>query len=274
MVKRVGPIQECGIIVNNMTKNLFNLSKEIVVITGANGLLGSEFSKTLIQYGARVVKIDKKIKAVKNKKYLSINADVTSESSLKNACKYVKSFFGVPTSLINCAAVNMLPNSSNSDNSFEKYSIDNYQKTMDVNVKGTFLSCQVFGSEMAKKRKGSIINLSSIYGIVSPDHSIYQANGKYYKPIDYSISKSAIINLTKYLAVYWSKKNVRVNNLVLGGVMQGQDKNFINRYSKKVPLGRLANKDEFNSTIIYLISPSSSYITGSNLVIDGGWTAW
>lgn len=257
-----------------MKKNLFNLSKEIIIVTGASGLLGSEFVKILLQYGAKVVKIDNKIKTNYKSKNISIKADVTSKESLQKALKEIKSIFGEPTGLINCAAINTLPNTSNSDNSFEKYSLEDYENTMSVNVKGVFLSCQIFGSEMAKKKKGSIINLSSIYGILSPDHSIYQSKSKYFKPIDYSISKSAVINMTKYLAVYWAKKNVRVNNLILGGVKQNQDKNFIDRYNKKVPLGRLANKDEFNSAIIYLISPSSSYTTGSNILIDGGWTSW
>ena len=130
---------------------------------------------------------------------------------------------------------------------------------------------------MAKHNQGSIINISSIYGSVSPDQSIYQylrdEGNEFYKPISYSASKSGIYNLTRYLATYWAKQGVRVNTLTLAGVLDGQDKRFLESYSKKIPIGRMANIDEYNGAILFLSSKASSYMTGSNLVLDGGWTA-
>ena len=258
-----------------MSKKMFDLSNEVIIITGANGLLGKQFSNLLLNQGARIVMLDKNISNKLERDFYSLRSDVTSAVSLKQALGKIKKNFSTPTGLINCAAVNELPNSNNRSNKFEHYSIKNYQKTMDVNVKGVFLSCQIFGTEMAKKRKGSIINISSIYGLLSPDHRLYhRGSKKYFKPIDYSISKSAIINLTKYLSVYWANDKVRVNNLILGGIKNSQDKNFVHKYSKRVPLGRMANLDEFDSAVVYLLSKGSSYMTGSDMIIDGGWTAW
>jgi NAD(P)-dependent dehydrogenase (short-subunit alcohol dehydrogenase family) len=130
---------------------------------------------------------------------------------------------------------------------------------------------------MAKNKKGSIINISSIYGIVSPDQSLYEYKRKegveFYKPVSYSVSKSALINLTKYLAVYWAKNNVRVNTLIIAGVFNNQDKEFLNLYNNRIPIGRMANYDEYNGALVFLASNASKYMTGSELKIDGGWTA-
>ena len=130
---------------------------------------------------------------------------------------------------------------------------------------------------MSQNKTGSIINISSIYGLLSPDQSLYdyrrKNNKEFYKPVAYSASKSGILNLTRYLAVYWAKKNVRVNTLSLGGIFNNQDKQFIENYNKRVPIGRLANPDDIIGAIIYLSSSASQYVTGSNIVIDGGWTA-
>ena len=139
------------------------------------------------------------------------------------------------------------------------------------------MCCQVFGNEMAKNKNGSIINISSIYGIVSPDQSLYEykrRNGDdFYKPVAYSVSKSGMLNLTRYLSVYWASKNIRVNTLTLGGVYNNQDKEFLNNYTNRVPMKRMANPDDFIGAIVYLSSDASKYTTGSNLIIDGGWTA-
>ena len=148
---------------------------------------------------------------------------------------------------------------------------------MDVNVKGVFLACQVFGSAMAKNNKGSIINISSIYGVVSPDQSIYEyrrmRGETFYKPVAYSASKSALLNLTRYLAVYWAKNNIRVNTLVIAGVENNQDADFKNAYCGRIPMGRMASEQEYNGALIFLASNASKYMTGSQLVIDGGWTS-
>ncbi len=149
---------------------------------------------------------------------------------------------------------------------------------MEVNVKGTFLMCQAFGAAMAEAGRGSIINIGSIYGVVSPDQSIYQyrrdRGEEFYKPVAYSTSKSALMNLTRYLAVYWAKKGVRVNTLVLAGVFNHQDKEFLENYTRRMPMGRMANADEYNASVVYLLSDASLYMTGAALTLDGGWTAW
>jgi NAD(P)-dependent dehydrogenase (short-subunit alcohol dehydrogenase family) len=130
---------------------------------------------------------------------------------------------------------------------------------------------------MAKSKKGSIINISSIYGLVSPDQNLYSYRREkgeiFFKPVAYSVSKSGILNLTRYLAVYWAKHNVRVNSLTISGVFNNQDNEFLNQYCNRIPIGRMANSDEYNGAVVFLASSSSSYMTGSNLVIDGGWTA-
>ena len=148
---------------------------------------------------------------------------------------------------------------------------------MSVNVDGVYLCCKIIGSKMAKLKRGSIINVSSIYGIISPDPKIYENKNKkkkFIKPIPYSVSKSAIINLTKYLAVYWAKKNVRVNCISPAGVYKDHEPSFVKKLSEQIPLGRMALPNEFKGAIVFLASDASSFVTGHNLVIDGGRTIW
>jgi len=148
---------------------------------------------------------------------------------------------------------------------------------MSVNVKGTFLCCQVFGGAMAAKGRGSIVNIASIYGMVSPDQSLYQYRRDrgevFYKPVAYSASKSSLYNLTRYLAAYWGAKNLRVNTLTLGGIYNNQDPQFLERYQAKVPLGLMSTVDEYNGVVQFLLSDAASYVTGANIVVDGGFTA-
>ena len=148
---------------------------------------------------------------------------------------------------------------------------------MSVNLKGVFLCCQIFGKEMVKNEKGTIINISSIYGMVSPDQSLYayrRKNGEeFYKPIAYSVSKSGILNLTRYLANYWGGKAISVNTLTLAGVYNKQDESFLKEYTSRIPIGRMAKPSDYFGALQYLCSNSSNYMTGANMVIDGGWTS-
>lgn len=265
--------------------SLFNISNEIVVITGVNGQLGNSYAKIFLELGARVVGLDM-IKSENSdlfgsdyqNRYIFINSDVTNKKSLKDALEKTESNFGTPTVLINNAAIDSPPSSPLEENGpFEEYPESSWDKVIDVNLKGVYLCCQVFGSAMAKANKGSIINISSIYGVLSPDQSIYnyrRDRGEvFFKPVAYSASKSGILNLTRYLSVYWAKKNVRVNTLTIAGVFNNQEKEFIDSYCGRIPIGRMANKIEYNGAIVFLASQAASYMTGSNLVIDGGWTA-
>ena len=149
---------------------------------------------------------------------------------------------------------------------------------MDVNVTGLMLCCQVFGAAMAEAGRGSIVNVSSIYGLVSPDQRIYayraETGAPFVKPVAYSASKSALLNLSRYLATYWAPRGVRVNTLTLAGVANNQDPRFLEGYCARIPVGRMARPDEYNGAVVFLCSDASAYMTGANLVMDGGWTAW
>lgn len=265
-------------------KNLFDLSGKVAIVTGAAGQLGSEFVRALLDAGAYVAAFDKwinnpkgRLKEIKSKKMIVMKVDVTDKDSIKDGLRTVLSKMGNPRILINNAAIDTPPDASGGLDTgpFETYPENSWQAIMDVNLKGVFLCCQVIGGHIAQTGGGSIINISSIYGMLSPDQEIYKYMSKpFYKPIAYTVSKSGIYNLTRYLATYWGKKKVRVNTVTFAGVFNKQDKRFINNYSKRVPLGRLARQDEYNGTIIFLASDASSYMTGSNVVIDGGLSSW
>jgi NAD(P)-dependent dehydrogenase (short-subunit alcohol dehydrogenase family) len=185
----------------------------------------------------------------------------------------------VPHGLVNNAALDAPPNAPPEENGpFETFPESSWDSVMAVNTKGVFLLCQAIGGAMAREGRGSIINVSSIYGVVSPDQSLYeyrrQGGEVFYKPVAYSASKSALLNLTRYLATYWAPRGVRVNTLVLGGVFNHQDPRFLEGYHRRVPLGRMAGADEYNGGVLFLLSDASSYMTGAELVMDGGWTAW
>jgi len=195
---------------------------------------------------------------------------------LEKGVDTISSRFGNPNILINNAAIDTPPNSDEQDTGpFETYPESSWQIMMDVNLKGTFFACQVIGGHMAKSGGGNIINISSQYGILSPDQRIYEYKEKpFFKPAAYSVSKAGVLGLTKYLATYWANHNVRVNTLTLGGVFNHQDETFFNNYVNKVPLGRMAREDGYNGAILFLASDASSYMTGSNLIIDGGYSCW
>ncbi|RJQ39004.1 MAG: SDR family oxidoreductase [Dehalococcoidia bacterium] len=272
-----------------MSEDLFDINGKIVVVTGGLGQLGRQFSLALADRGAKVAVFDQKVdektvaerfgSRAKDENLLFAAVDITRRGSIETALANVKKTWGVPNALINNAALDSPPGAPTSENGpFESYPESSWDSVMAVNVKGVFLCCQVIGEEMAKAQSGSIINISSMYGLVSPDQRLYEYRNKggapFFKPVAYSASKSALFNLTRYLATYWAAKNVRVNTLTFGGVFNDQDENFLEGYIARVPLGRMAREDEYNGAVIFLISIASSYMTGSNLVIDGGWTAW
>jgi len=264
---------------------LFDISREVVVITGVSGQLGCQYAKAFLQRGASVFGLDLRLSregealnAAYPGTFLFHSADVTDKTALTAALAAVKSKFGVPTVLINNAALDSPPSAPPEENGpFEDYPESSWDKVMAVNLKGVYCCCQVFGGAMAGEGRGSIINISSIYGVVSPDQSIYeyrrQRGETFFKPIAYSVSKAGILNLTRYLATYWAKRGVRVNTLTIAGVFNNQDQEFLDAYCGRIPVGRMANAEEYNGAILFLASPASRYMTGSNMVVDGGWTA-
>jgi len=268
---------------------LFDLKDKIVVITGGMGQLGQVYSKAFAERGAKVCIWDLDISEnklkddiaeyVKKDKIKIHKVDITDHDSVDAGFSKVCEGWGVPDVLVNNAALDSPPDAPPEEvGPFETYPETSFDKVMQVNVKGTLLCCQVIGGTMAKAEKGSIINISSIYGILSPCQDIYEfrrVNGEeFYKPVAYSVSKSAIMNLTRYLSTYWAKKGIRVNTVSPAGIFNNQPEEFLKAYCARVPMGRMAREDELVGAVIFLASDASSYITGSNIIIDGGMSAW
>jgi len=211
-------------------------------------------------------------------RFLFAAADVRSRSALVGVLKVASERYGVPSVLINNAAIDSPPSAPPEENGpYEDYPESSWDRIIDVNLKGVHLCCQVFGGAMAATGKGSIVNVASIYAVVSPDQSLYEYRRNrgetFFKPVAYSASKSGIINLTRYLAAYWGRNNVRVNTLTIAGVASGQERDFTDRYCARIPIGRMAVEHEYNGAVLFLASQASAYMTGSNLIVDGGWTA-
>lgn len=272
-----------------MPRDALAIREKVAVLTGGLGQLGHHFAVALADRGARVAILDVTEDAAtversfgsraSDSSFLFIAADVTDRASLESASRRIEKQWGTPDVLINCAALDSPPDAPAGENGpFESYPAASWDKVLDVNLKGTFFCCQVFGGQMAIKGRGSVINISSIYGLVSPNQTIYdyrrQRGETFYKPIAYAASKSGLLNLTRYLATYWAPKGVRVNTLTLAGVFNNQNAEFLASYTAHVPLGRMASPDDYVGALVLLASDASSYMTGSNLVIDGGWTAW
>ena len=269
--------------------DLFDIHDKVVVVTGGMGQLGRQFTRVLTGRGAKVAILDLAAGDVAGQERLTasagtsdlmfVQADIADKASVISGVDHVLKRWGPPHALINAAALDTPPGAGGDVSApFEDYPEEIWDQILDVNVKGVLVTCQVIGKHMAEEGRGSIINISSIYGLVSPDQRIYShlsSGGKQFvKPIGYSASKSALFNITRYLATYWAPRNVRVNTLTPGGVFNGQDDQFVAAYSNRVPLGRMADEAEYNGAIVYLVSDASRYMTGSNMVIDGGWTAW
>lgn len=265
---------------------LFSLKNKVSIVTGALGLLGREHCYALSRAGSNVIACDFNedqccdFSSSLPEKSLGICLDVTDPGSLNRVKEIVLKEFGHIDVLVNNAAINDMfedPKSSGVLSMFENYPLELWKKSLDVNLTGVFLSSQIFGSQMLKQKKGSIINIASTYGIVAPDQSIYRKEDRtqdFYKPPAYSATKGAVISFTKYLAAYWGSKGIRVNTLSPGGVRNNQEEYFITNYSQKTPLGRMAEKNDYHGAIVFLASDASNYMTGANLVVDGGWTTW
>lgn len=271
----------------------FDLARKVALVTGACGLLGREHCRALWEAGASVVVADLDDSAAQDfagslsstggasgQKALGLGVDVSDLKSVTDANARVASALGAVDVLVNNAAINdrfESPELAMEQSSFEKYPVELFRKMMDVNVTGTFLCSQVFGRAMAERGNGSIINVASTYGVVAPDQSIYlRANGErmFYKSAGYPATKGAVISFTRFLAAYWGEKGVRVNTLSPGGVENSQDDEFVANYERRTPLKRMATPKDYRGALVFLASDASSYMTGANLIVDGGWTAW
>ena len=262
--------------------NLFDLSGRVAIITGGAGLLGSEHAIALHAYGAKIILADfnlakcqaaADILAAEGVTAVAKYCDVTSKSSWETLLSEVLAEFGAVNILINNAGFTNQSKSANFDAAFENFPLEDWNAIMNVNLTGTFLGCQVVGSHMVKTGKGAIVNIASLYGVVSPNHKIYPGTG-ISQPVAYSVSKHGVVALTKYLATLWAEKGVRVNSLTPGGIFNGHDGLFLERFQQLNPIGRMSDKTELRGGIVYLASDASSHVIGHNLIIDGGWTAW
>lgn len=258
-------------------KDSFSISKKIIIIAGGSGQLGKDLIKFLLKKKAIIINLDLNNFKISDKNYYFFKTDFASEKSVKFSLGIVKREFGKIDSCVNLfhfkGEAKLTPGHP-FFNSFHNYPTDLWEKTISVNLNGLFFITREVIKLMLKNNYGTIVNFSSTYGINSPNFKIY-GNSGINNPIAYATTKAAIINFTKYLATHYANKNIRVNTISPGGIENiNQTKNFKKRYSDLTPMGRLARSNEFNDVVLLLISDASSYITGSNIVVDGGWTAW
>jgi 2-deoxy-D-gluconate 3-dehydrogenase len=269
----------------------FDLTGRVAVVTGGVGLLGTEFCRALAEAGAAVAVVDLNGAAAQvaaesltrdGYKTLALSTDITQPDSVKAAIQEVLSAFGRIDILVNSAALDPKFDPGAIDRgitpgAFEDYPLDLWNSALNVNLTGMFLMTQACVKPMIEQgKKGSIINICSTYGLNGPDQRIYVKEGRRvaFKPVYYTVTKAGVLGFTKYLAAYYAGTEIRVNALTPGGVFNNHEEYFVKNYSAKTILGRMANKDEMNGALLFLASDASSYMTGNNVVVDGGWTAW
>lgn len=265
------------------TRDFFRLDGRVALITGGAGMLGNEFAEALSDFGANIVLIDInekecnqraiKLSQEKSVECVSFGCDVVKKTSWEEMAEKVLSLFGRIDILVNAAAYTNVSASENYASPFEEFPLEDWNRIMEVNLTGILLGCQVIGKNMLARKKGTIINVASTYGVVSPHHRIYKDTAVN-QPAAYSVSKAGVIALTRYLATLWAEKGVRVNSLTPGGVYDRHTNPFLERYCQLSPIGRMADRTEMRGALLYLASDASMYCTGHNLIVDGGWTAW
>ena len=274
-------------------KQSFDIKGRVALITGGAGLLGIKHAEAVAEAGGIPVLLDidgerskesaKKIGETFNVACCGLRVDITKQDSISNALETVLLKFCRVDILINNAANNPKVEGSILAEShwsrLENFPLDVWNKDVEVGLTGAFLCSKIVGSELARRGKGVILNISSDLGIIAPDQRIYKKEGlsddmQQVKPITYSVIKHGLIGLTKYLATYWADKSVRVNVLCPGGVYNNQPDDFVEKLTNLIPMGRMANIDEYKASVLFLISDASSYMTGSTIVVDGGRTCW
>lgn len=261
-----------------MSDPLFDLEGRVGIVTGGMGQLGQVYLSGLAERGMRVASFDVATGAVPEG-VRAYAVDVTDSSSIAHALGDVVAEWGVPHLLVNNAGLDAPPDAPAEEvGRFEEVPEASFDAVMDVNVKGTLLCCQLVGGAMAREGRGSVVNISSVYGLLSPPQELYEfrrARGEtFYKPVAYAVSKAAVLNLTRYLATYWAKEGVRVNTLTLAGVSNDQPQEFLAAFAARSPMGRMLDAREALGAVVFLAADASSYVTGSNVVVDGGWSAW
>jgi NAD(P)-dependent dehydrogenase (short-subunit alcohol dehydrogenase family) len=275
-----------------MVMDVFDLTGELAVITGGAGLLGRKHSEALIEAGADVVILDNNIEALNDcqlffnnkygKKIMALNVDLREESSIINAKKTIYEKIGKnPGILINNAAIDAKfeKKSDVVKSRLEHFELEQWNLEIAVGLTGAMLCCKVFGPEMAKNGKGVILNIASDLGLIAPDQRLYQSDelnfdSQNVKPVTYSVIKHGLIGLTKYIATYWSDRGVRCNAFAPGGVFNDHSDDFVKNISSRIPMGRMAEVDEYKASILFMCSDASSYMNGATLSMDGGRSAW
>jgi NAD(P)-dependent dehydrogenase (short-subunit alcohol dehydrogenase family) len=267
--------------------SIFRLDNQTAVVTGACGRLGPVWVEALIDAGARVAAFElagaaasagfQTIAERAGDRLRRFDCDVTSRESIERAFAAVAATFAEPSVLVNNAGVDQPPDSGGNRSAIENLPIDQFRRMVEVNLLGTFQVTQVVGGSMAARGGGSIVNIGSLYASVSPDQRFYDhlaGELPFLKSPAYGASKAAVVNMTKYFATLWGGRGVRVNTLSPGGVLGGQDEQFKSKYGARVPAGRMAHADDLKGPLVFLASRASSYVTGHELRVDGGFTAW
>lgn len=264
----------------SILEKLFRMDDRVVIVNGGAGRIGSQMCLAIADAGAKVVVLDldaeraeataEQVRSETSGEALAIATDSTSAENLQETLAQIKKELGAPYGLVNATQYR---GSGFYGSDPADHPIDAWEQVFKVNVTGVLMACQTFGKAMIENGSGSIVNLSSTYGVVSADPRIYGESGVN-SPISYAGSKSAILNMTRYLAVHWREKNIRVNTLIPGGVFDNQGEEFVKNYTARTPLGRMARADEYQGATLFMLSDASSYMTGATVTVDGGWTAW
>ncbi len=273
-------------------RELFDLGGRVAIITGGAGLLGRHHAATIAEAGGHAVIVDtdehtEDVAAAVTRAHgveaLGVRADITRPEDVDAMVSAVTGRFRRIDILINNAALTVRGGSQRAADyfaPFERYPLELWEEALKVNLTGAFLCCQAVGKVMVARRSGVILNIASDVGNVSPDHRIYEnavnphTGTRFNTPIAYATTKAGIINFTRYLSTYWAEQGIRVNSLSPGGVYAGHDPQFVGQVTSRIPLARMAHEDEYKGAVLFLVSDASSYMTGANLIVDGGRTAW
>jgi NAD(P)-dependent dehydrogenase (short-subunit alcohol dehydrogenase family) len=278
---------------SNTLPELFDLTGRVAIVTGGAGMLGLRHAEAIAEAGGIPVLADlspdaleaavQRLRERAGVDAVAVEVDISNRDGVQAMVADVLNELGRIDILINNAALTVRGGSETLEGyfaPFEEYPLELWQRALDVNLTGAFLVTQAVGRVMVQQRRGVVLNIAAVYGMVSPDHRIYQGILNQYggqafnTPISYSATKAAILNFTRYLATYWADKGIRVNSFSPGAVFDEHDETFVRNLTSRIPLARMAHKDEYKGAILFLVSDASSYMTGTNLVVDGGWTSW